>query len=280
MKRVFVSGVFDNPRSPEIRFLHEASKLGPLTLVLWPDETVATIRGAAPKMSLAERRYYFEALRYVDKVEVAPAGFDPDCLPIWQDSEQAVWALSAAVDGVGGGINAAKASWCRLRGVELREISGSKLSGFPYEPPPIAAPRSPGAKRVVVTGCFDWLHTGHLRFFEEASEYGELNVVIGSDANVRQLKGEGHPLFTQAERSYVVGSFRAVARCLVSSGMGWLDAEPEIQALGAERYLVNEDGDKSEKRRYCEEKGLEYIVLKRTPKEGLPKRSSTDLRGY
>jgi len=43
---------------------------------------------------------------------------------------------------------------------------------------------------------------------------------------------------------------------------------------------VNEDGDKIEKRRFCEENGLEYIVLKRTPKSGLPRRSSTDLRGY
>ncbi len=131
-----------------------------------------------------------------------------------------------------------------------------------------------------MTGCYDWLHTGHLRFFEEASAYGELNVVIGSDANVRLLKGEGHPLFSEFERSYVVGAFKRVARCLVSSGTGWLDAEPEIAALGAERYIVNEDGDKPEKRRYCEEIGIEYIVLARTPKEGLPRRSSTDLRGY
>ena len=133
---------------------------------------------------------------------------------------------------------------------------------------------------MVVTGCYDWLHTGHLRFFEEASAYGELNVVIGSDANVRLLKGEGHPLFSEFERSYVVGAFRSVTRCLVSSGTGWLDAEPEISALGAERYIVNEDGDKPEKRRYCEAKGLEYIVLKRMPKEGLPRRSSTEFRGY
>jgi len=77
-----------------------------------------------------------------------------------------------------------------------------------------------------------------------------------------------------------VGSFRRVARCLVASGSGWLDAEPEIRALGAERYVVNEDGDKIEKRRYCEERGIEYIVLERRPKEGLPRRTSTELRGY
>jgi cytidyltransferase-like protein len=135
-------------------------------------------------------------------------------------------------------------------------------------------------KRVIVTGCYDYFHSGHMRFFEEASEHGELNVVIGSDKNVRLLKGEGHPLFPEAQRRFIVGSCRNVARCLVSTGSGWLDAEPEIKSLGIDRYVVNEDGDKPEKRRYCEENGIEYIVLKRTPKEGMPRRSSTDLRGY
>ena len=161
-----------------------------------------------------------------------------------------------------------------------RVLGSADLAGFPYDPPPPDAPRPPALRRVVVTGCFDWLHSGHVRFFEEASAYGELNVVIGSDANVRLLKGEGHPLIREIERRFVVGSMRTVARCLVSSGSGWLDAEPEIRALGIDRYVVNEDGDKSDKRRFCEENGIEYIVLKRLPREGLPPRASTDLRGF
>jgi cytidyltransferase-like protein len=280
MRRVFVSGAFDDARSPQLRFLHEATRLGPVTLLLWPDAEVAALRGTAPRMSLAERIYYFEALRYVDQVEVAGADLGPDRLGIEMGTEGAVWALYPEAEGGPESANPAKRSWCRSRGVEPVEIPTASLAGFPYVPPPIA-PRGPGGrKRVVVTGCYDWLHTGHLRFFEEASEYGELNVVIGSDANVRLLKGEGHPLFSQAERSYVAGSFKDVARCLVSTGSGWLDAEPEIDALRADRYVVNEDGDKPEKREYCERKGIEYIVLRRTPKEGLPRRSSTDLRGY
>jgi cytidyltransferase-like protein len=273
MRRVYACGAFDRAGSATLRFLQEAARLGPLTLVLWPD---SGLDGA--RMGLAERLYYYEALRYVDRVEVA--GGDPDRLPVEIGAEGAIWALSPAQGGEAEAPNAAKLAWCKASGVELHEIGPAALSGFPYEAPPLSAPRQAGRKRVVATGCYDWLHTGHLRFFEEASAYGELNIVIGSDANVRLLKGEGHPLFSQAERSYLVGSFRGVERCLVSSGRGWLDAEPEIEALGAERYVVNEDGDKPEKRSYCEAKGIEYIVLKRTPREGLPRRSSTDLRGY
>jgi cytidyltransferase-like protein len=243
VKSVYLAGAFDDPKAGDLRLLLEASKRGSLTLLLASDERITRDTGKAPAMSLPERRYFFEAIRYVDRVEEAPED------------------LKAA-------------------GIELLDLSSAELSGFPYEAPPVDAPRTEGKKRVIVTGCYDYFHSGHVRFFEEASEYGELNVVIGSDKNVRLLKGEGHPLFPEATRRFVVGSCRHVTRCLVSSGSGWLDAEPEIRALKAERYLVNEDGDKPEKRRYCEENGLEYIVLKRTPKAGLPRRSSTDLRGY
>jgi cytidyltransferase-like protein len=286
LSRVIVSGAFDDPRSGQLRFLHEASRIGKVTLLLWPDETIASIRGSPPRMGLAERLYYFSELGFVDRGLAAPAGMDPD-RPSFQAAEGAsdgsgaeiVWALLPGPEGGIEGMNHEKRAWCAARGVEPREISAADRALFPYEAPPVEA-AAPGMKRVIVTGCFDWLHSGHLRFFEEASEYGELNVVIGSDANLRLLKGEGHPLFPQEERRYVVASFRRVARCLVASGSGWLDAEPEMKALGVDRYVVNEDGDKPEKRRHCEENGIEYIVLKRRPKEGLPRRSSTDLRGF
>jgi cytidyltransferase-like protein len=243
MKVVYLAGAFDDPSAADLRLLREASRRGSLTLLLESDESIRERTGSPPKMSYPERRYFCEAIRYVDKVEVAPAKLGST-------------------------------------GFDLLDLTGADLSGFPYEAPPVDAPRPAGKKRVIVTGCYDYFHSGHVRFFEEASEYGELNVVIGSDVNVRLLKGEGHPLFPETQRRFVVGSCRHVARCLVSTGSGWLDAEPEIRALGAERYLVNEDGDKPEKKRYCEQNGIEYIVLKRTPKEGLPRRSSTDLRGF
>lgn len=241
MSRVYLSGAFDDPGASELRLLMAASGRGALTVLLEPDSSIERRSGKPPKMPFAERRYFLEGIRYVDSVEEGGARPPPG---------------------------------------PLLDPESLDLGGFPYEAPPPDAPRAPGIKRVVVTGCFDYFHSGHMRFFEEASEFGELNVVIGSDANLRLLKGEGHPLFPQGIRRFVVGSCKAVARCLVSTGSGWLDAEPEIRALGAERYLVNEDGDKAEKRAFCEERGIEYIVLERIPKPGLPKRSSTDLRGF
>ena len=105
-------------------------------------------------------------------------------------------------------------------------------------------------------------------------------IVVGNDANIRLLKGEGHPLLTEAERRYVVGSIKYVKQALIASGSGWLDADQEIRRLRPDIYAVNADGDRGGKREYCQRHGIEYLVLQRTPAPGLPARSSTDLRGF
>ena len=86
-------------------------------------------------------------------------------------------------------------------------------------------------------------------------------------------------MFSQDERRYMVQSIRFVKQAFISTGHGWMDAEPEVEKIKPDIYAVNEDGDKPEKRSFCERRGLEYVVLKRTPKEGLPRRVSTILRG-
>ena len=78
----------------------------------------------------------------------------------------------------------------------------------------------------------------------------------------------------------MVSAVRYVTCALISSGMGWMDAEPEVIKYKPDSYLVNEDGDRPIKQEFCKKHNLEYIVLKRTPAEGLIRRSSTDLRGF
>jgi cytidyltransferase-like protein len=158
-------------------------------------------------------------------------------------------------------------------------ITPQQLEGFP-DPVDATSKTSSDRPKVIVTGCYDWFHSGHVRFFEEVSQLGDLYVVVGHDANIRLLKGEGHPMYSQDLRRYMVGSIRFVKRSYVSSGNGWLDAEPEMERIKPDIYAVNEDGDVPEKREYCAEHGIEYRVLKRTPREGLPRRQSTDLRGF
>ena len=41
-------------------------------------------------------------------------------------------------------------------------------------------------KKVFVSGCYDLLHSGHVEFFRQAAEYGDLYVGIGSDATIQE----------------------------------------------------------------------------------------------
>lgn len=265
MRRVAVTGSFDNFGSRQVRLLEEASKLGRTHVFLWSDETVLALKGAAPDIPEPERLYLLQAIRYVDEVtilkgrEAALNGFSA-----W------LWADRDVPQPQAG------AQACTLPYLTFTE---EQLQGF-HVPPLRPTEKTPGRKRVVVTGCFDWFHSGHVRFFEEASGLGDLYVVVGHDANIRLLKGEGHPMFSQDERRYMVHAVRHVKQALISSGQGWMDAEPEFALIQPDIYMVNEDGDQPEKRAFCRSHGLEYVVRKRIPKEGLPRRQSTDLRGF
>ena len=56
-------------------------------------------------------------------------------------------------------------------------------------------------KQVVVTGAFDDLRSGQIRFLEEAARLGEVTALLWADDLVRQFEGNG-PKFPQAERAY------------------------------------------------------------------------------
>ena len=270
---VFVSGCFDDIKSKHIRFLEEASKLGNVHVQLWSDEAALAATGKPVKCTTAERIYFLQAIRYVHTIAVIEAPVNPDALYQPEPLGSAVWAVDEVT------ANDAKQTFCRVHSITYRVITNKECEGFPV---PVMVPGSNGAgrKKVVVTGCYDWFHSGHVRFFEEVSELGDLYVVAGSDKNVELLKGPGHPLFREDERRYIVNSIRYVTQALISTGAGWMDAEPEIAVIKPDIYVVNEDGDKTDKKEFCKTHGIQYVVLKRTPKEGLPKRQSTNLRGF
>ena len=56
-------------------------------------------------------------------------------------------------------------------------------------------------KKVLVSGCYDLLHAGHVAFFKTASQYGKLYVSVGQDENLFRLKGK-KPYFSQEERVF------------------------------------------------------------------------------
>ena len=64
-------------------------------------------------------------------------------------------------------------------------------------------------RKVLVSGCFDLLHGGHVTFFKTAAAYGKVYVCIGRDKNLFLLKGI-RPYFSEEERLYIVKSIKYV----------------------------------------------------------------------
>lgn len=68
-----------------------------------------------------------------------------------------------------------------------------------------------GLRVVLTNGCFDLLHPGHTRLFEEARKLGDVLVVaINSDRSVRALKGSHRALQPEAERAEIIAALAAV----------------------------------------------------------------------
>ena len=132
-------------------------------------------------------------------------------------------------------------------------------------------------KRVFVSGCYDMLHSGHVAFFKEASQYGDLYVGIGSDATIEQLK-KRKTVYSERERLYMVKAIRYVTDACINNGSGLMDFVDTVERVKPDIFVVNSDGGSAEKREFCRQRGIEYIELERTPEAGLQARSTTDLR--
>jgi len=68
------------------------------------------------------------------------------------------------------------------------------------------------SKTIVFTnGCFDILHSGHVKYLEKAKELGDMLIVgINSDASVKRIKGVERPINSEKDRSLLISSLRSV----------------------------------------------------------------------
>ena len=95
--------------------------------------------------------------------------------------------------------------------------------------------------RVVATGVFDIIHSGHAHFFNAAKEHGdELVVIVANDDTVRKMKGE--PILSADMRAEVVSHMKPVNRVVIGRTGDMLDIiveeiKPDVIALGYDQRL-------------------------------------------
>ncbi|MDR0523748.1 MAG: FAD synthase [Candidatus Methanoplasma sp.] len=89
--------------------------------------------------------------------------------------------------------------------------------------------------RVMASGVFDILHTGHISYLQQARSMGdELVVVVACDDTVRRRKHE--PVTPEAMRARIVGSLKMVDEVVIGRGGDMFDTvrevSPDVIALG------------------------------------------------
>ena len=99
--------------------------------------------------------------------------------------------------------------------------------------------RSAGKSIVLVGGCFDVLHPGHIIFLQKAKAAGNILVVLlESDRKVKKIKGVGRPVHSQKERALMLKALKFVDKVILLPFMesereydGWVKKiKPDIIA--------------------------------------------------
>lgn len=82
---------------------------------------------------------------------------------------------------------------------------------------------------VLVGGCFDILHPGHVIFLEKAKKAGDiLMVLLESDQKVKELKGINRPMHTQQDRAKVLSALKSVDHVVL---LPYLDEDQDYERL-------------------------------------------------
>ena len=115
--------------------------------------------------------------------------------------------------------------------------------------------------RVMASGVFDLIHTGHISYLEQAKSMGdELVVVVACDATVRERKHE--PITPERMRVRIVSSLKPVDRAIVGGDGDMFDTvreiAPDVIVLGFDQTFDPEDLE-----RKLAERGMPHIKVVR-----------------
>ncbi len=73
-----------------------------------------------------------------------------------------------------------------------------------------------GKKIVLTNGCFDLLHSGHIKLFSASKKEGDILIVaIDDDKSVKKLKGNGRPVIKAKERLRILSALDSIDYVIV-----------------------------------------------------------------
>jgi cytidyltransferase-like protein len=114
---------------------------------------------------------------------------------------------------------------------------------------------------VLVTGCFDLLHPGHIKFLRFAASTAT-NLIVGleSDDYISSHKGPTRPIFSQLNRKLILSEFKSIKKIiLLKPNQNYLLLLKKIHP----DFLVITSGDhyQKEKAALCHQLGIRLIIF-------------------
>jgi FAD synthetase len=120
---------------------------------------------------------------------------------------------------------------------------------------------------VLVGGCFDILHFGHVHFLKEARKKGDfLVILLESDENTKKLKGANRPIHSQKQRREILTSLNFVDK-VISLPVMKSDEDYKKMVMKIKPDVIaitTGDGIKDKKLEYAKEIGAKLIEIKKT----------------
>lgn len=117
---------------------------------------------------------------------------------------------------------------------------------------------------VLVGGCFDIIHFGHINFLKQAKALGDyLVVALESDENVKRMKGDARPIHTQAQRKEMLEALSFVDEVVALPPMHGDRDYYELVRKIKPAIIAATDGDTAmaKKTEQAKEVGAKLIVI-------------------
>ena len=119
----------------------------------------------------------------------------------------------------------------------------------------------PKESLALVTGCFDLLHYGHLKFLNfAATKADHLIVGLESDKFIKEHKGSSRPIFSQKKRKYCLEQLKIVNKViLIPNHSNYLKLLQKIDP----HFLIISSNDSyyKEKHQICQQLGIKLIIF-------------------
>lgn len=117
---------------------------------------------------------------------------------------------------------------------------------------------------VLVGGCFDLIHYGHIKFLEEAKSHGDyLIVALESDENVRKMKGDARPIHSQKQRKEMLEALSFVDEVIALPPMNSDEEYADLTTRIKPHVIAVTEGDPilEKKTHHAETVGARLVVI-------------------